>query len=250
VISLSFGLCEPFSTRTATELFDSFYGLADLQGQTVLVAAGDSGATDCAPDSNVVAVNALAASPNSVAVGGTELDPLFDSRTFAATGYGGERAWNDSGGAGGGGGSTVFARPTYQLGIGRFPGRAVPDLALAASPMSPGYVIVQDGAEQVVGGTRASVPALARVLALVNQRVGRGGLGQLLPALYRLGRDGQAGARVPVFSDVRAGSNGFPALAGFDLATGWGSPRAELLADGLLSVPPGPCEPVERCLVP
>ena len=250
VLSLSFGLCEAFSTRTATELFDTFYGLANLQGQTVLVAAGDAGATDCAPDSDLVAVNALAASPNSVAVGGTALDPLFDTRTFAATGYGGEEAWNDSGGAGGGGVSSVFARPSYQLGVGRFAGRALPDLALAASPASPGYVIVQNGDTVIVGGTSASVPALAGMLALVNQRVGRGGLGQLLPALYQLGRDGAAGQRTPVFRDVTAGSNGFPALRGFDLATGWGSPRADLLAAGLASVPSGPCEPAERCLVP
>ena len=250
VISLSFGLCEPLTTRTATELFDAFYGVANLQGQTMLVAAGDSGATDCAPASDVVAVNALAASPNSVAVGGTALDPLFDPKSFAATGYGGESAWNDLGGAGGGGVSTVFARPSFQLGVGRFAGRAIPDLALAASPESPGYVIVQDKQERVVGGTSASVPALAGVLALVNQRAGRGGLGQLLPALYRLARDADAGLRTPVFHDVEAGGNGFSALRGFDLATGWGSPRAQLLADGLVDLPAGPCEPLERCLVP
>jgi hypothetical protein len=250
VISLSFGICEPLTTRTATELFDAFYGVANLQGQTVLVAAGDSGATDCAPVSNVVAVNALAASPNSVAVGGTALDPLFDPKSFAATGYGGESAWNDLSGAGGGGVSTVFGRPSFQLGVGRFAGRALPDLALAASPDSPGYVIVEDEQETAVGGTSASVPALAGVLALVNQRVGRGGLGQLLPALYRLARDGDAGLRPSAFHDVEAGGNGFSALRGFDLATGWGSPRAELLANGLVDVPPGPCEPLERCLVP
>src|SRR5262249_55906007 len=111
VISPSFGLCEPLITRPATELFDAFYGMANLQGQTMLVAAGDSGATDCAPVSDVVAVNALAASPNSVAVGGTALDPLFDPRSFAATGYGGEIAWNDLGGAGGGRARPGFGPP-------------------------------------------------------------------------------------------------------------------------------------------
>src|SRR5262249_62000889 len=105
---------------------------------------------------------------------------------------------------------TVFGRPSFQLGVGRFAGRAVPDLALAASPQSPGYVIVQDKQETVVGGTSASVPALAGVLALVNQRAGRGGLGQLLLPLYRLARDGDAGLRPPVFHDVEAGGHGLP----------------------------------------
>src|SRR5262249_2174678 len=161
----------------------------------------------------------------SVAVGGTALDPLFDGRTFAATGYGGEEAWNDSGGAGGGGGGTVFARPPHQPGVGRLARRPPPHLAPPArppppgdvapgAPASPGYVIVQDGDAVIVGGTSASVPALAGVLALVNQRVGRGGLGQLLPALYRLGQAGAVGARVPVFRDVTASGNGFPALRG------------------------------------
>src|SRR5262249_59461748 len=62
--------------------------------------------------------------------------------------------------------------------------------------------------------------------------------------------EGDAGVRTPVFHDVGAGGNGFSALRGFALATGWGSPRAQLLADGLVDVPAGPCEPLERCLVP
>src|SRR5262249_22248151 len=249
VISLSFGLCEPFSTRTATELFDAFYGLANVQGQTVLVAAGDAGGTDCAPESNLVAVDALAASPHSVDVGRTRA-LVRDGRPLRVAGGGGGGAGKDGGGGGRGGASGVRARPPYQLGVGRFAGRALPDLALAASPTSPGYVIVQDGDEVIVGGTSASVPALAGVLALVNQRVGRGGLGQFLPALYQLGHEGAVGERVPVFHDVTASGNGFPALRGFDLATGWGSPRADLLAEGLASVPAGPCEPPGRCLVP
>src|SRR5262249_59003527 len=102
--------------------------------QTVLVAAGDAGATDCAPESNLVAVNALAASPNSVAVGGTALDPLFDGRTFAATGYGGEEAWNDTGGGGGGGGGPGVSAPPAPPRVGRLPRRAPPPPPLPAAP--------------------------------------------------------------------------------------------------------------------
>src|SRR5439155_1341921 len=71
-------------------------------------------------------------------------------------------------------------------------GRALPDLAVAASPVDPGYVIVEGGLGRIVGGTSAGTPALASALALVNQRLAQtrgvtGGLGQLLPDLYRLG---------------------------------------------------------------
>src|SRR5262249_59760461 len=90
----------------------------------------------------------------------------------------------------------------------------------------------------------------AAVCRVVRGRAGAGGVDRLLPPLYRLARDADAGLRTPVFHDVEAGGNGFSALRGFDLATGWGSPRAQLLADGLVDLPAGPCEPLERCLVP
>jgi hypothetical protein len=137
----------------------------------------------------------------------------------------------------------------------------LPDVSLAASPRTPGYVIVQDGEERIVGGTSAGVPAFASVLALANEHVARtsglaGGLGQLLPELYRLGSEQTRGLRAPVFRDVVAGDNGgFAAGPGFDLATGWGAPLADRLIDGLTG--PGRCEPQidavhpeAGCLVP
>jgi subtilase family serine protease len=71
VITISFGLCEAAWQTSTTELFDAFYAIANLQGQTVLVASGDAGAFDCSPDSSIVSVNALASSPHAVAVGGS-----------------------------------------------------------------------------------------------------------------------------------------------------------------------------------
>src|SRR5205085_2294689 len=127
---------------------------------------------------------------------------------------------NDRFGATGGGQSVVLGMPSYQIaagiaGIGT--GRLLPDIALAASPGSPGYVIVQDGGDRVVGGTSASAPAFASVLALLNEHLAAtrgvsGGLGQLLPDLYRLGSSG-----APVFRDLTTGTNGgFAAGPGFD----------------------------------
>ncbi|HLY36522.1 MAG TPA: S53 family peptidase, partial [Candidatus Binatia bacterium] len=257
VITISFGFCEPSAAPLVTQLFDYFYQVANAQGQTVLVASGDDGPEECLPDNNDVAVNGLASSPHAVAVGGTAF-PL-DADGNVPAGVPGETVWNDRFGASGGGQSAILAMPRYQLAAGLTglgAGRLLPDVALAASPGSPGYVIVQDGAERVVGGTSASAPAFASVLALLNEHLSAtrgvsGGLGQLVPDLYRLG---SAGA--PVFRDVTTGTNGgFAAGPGFDLATGWGAPLAGALADAIDG--PARCEPLidavhpERgCLVP
>src|SRR5262249_36475258 len=169
VIWISFGLCEPAAPALASELFDAFYAFANAKGQTVVVAAGDSGATECAPaDRHVAAVNLLASSPHAVAVGGT---------SFALAPEGGvpgvvdEQVGTADSGAGGGGESDIFAAPRYQLAAGlAVPSgrRALPDLALAGSPRTPGYVIVAGGQTNVIGGTSAGAPALASLLALVG----------------------------------------------------------------------------------
>src|SRR5204863_8081785 len=114
-----------------------------------------------------------------------------------------------------------------------------------------------------VGGTSAGVPAFASVLALLNERLATtrgvtGGLGQLLPELYRLGSEQALGRRAPVFRDVTTGNNGgFDAGPGFDPTTGWGAPLGGALADAIEMEGPGRCEPLidavrpERgCLVP
>jgi hypothetical protein len=261
VISVSFGLCEPSAPRVVTELLDALYAVANAQGQTVLVASGDSGATDCLPDSRQVAVNALASSPHAVAVGGTSF-PLDAAGAVPPTPD--EMVWNDDFGAGGGGRSVILAMPRFQVEAGLAPlsrGRALPDLALAASPHTPGYAMVQDGQVQVVGGTSAAVPALAGTLALVNEHLARtqgmtGGLGQLVPELYRLGSEQARALRASVFRDITTGDNGgFAAGPGFDLATGWGAPRADALAAAVGTL--GRCDlgidalhPEAGCLVP
>ena len=257
VISVSFGLCELLAEPVVTELFDDFYQVANAQGQTVLVASGDSGGMDCLPNKDDVAVNGLASSPHAVAVGGTSF--ALDAGGLVPV-TPAETVWNDGPrvGASGGGQSVVFAMPLYEVaaGLGRFGrSRVLPDLALAASPRNPGYVIVLDGQEIVVGGTSAAVPALASVLALVNERLGTG-LGQLVPELHRLGSDQAQGRGPTVFRDVVAGSNDvFRAGPGFDLATGWGAPLTGALAGALGAQ--GRCEPLidavhpeAGCLVP
>jgi hypothetical protein len=256
VVSISFGLCELAAPRATidvmAEVFDSLYALASAQGQTVLVSAGNNGATDCGRGDARAAVNALASSPYALAVGGTNLALGADGNGDAIS-YLGETVWNDSHGAGGGGESRIFARPPSQLGLvaPAGPGRLVPDLALAASPIGPGYVIVRRGVEVgSIGGTSAATPALAGLVALANERRGGSGLGALGPPLYRFGSEQERGLRAPVFRDLVTGDNGFAAGPGFDLATGWGSPLAEPLVEALAGSAGGPCEPLLDCLVP
>jgi subtilase family serine protease len=256
VISVSFGLCEQLSIALA-EVFDAVYAVANSQGQTVTVASGDFGASDCLasdPPRRGLAVNGLASSPHAVAVGGTAFALNADG-TVPQPPL--EQVWNDGILGGGGGESIVFARPRYQFGPGvpRLAGRVLPDVSLAGDPAVPGYTIVLRGATRLVGGTSVGAPAFAGFVALVNERRGLRGLGQLLPELYRLGGEQARGLRAPVFRDVTVGTNavegpgsGFAAGPGFDLATGWGVPIAEPLA-AAIGVP-GRCEAPIACLVP
>src|SRR5262249_739964 len=193
--------------------------------------------------------NGVAAGPSVPAVGGTQLDPLFDA-AGNATGYGSEIAWNDTaaatGGAGGGGRSTFFSKPSYQTlpGLPADGSRDIPDVAFAASNLVPGFALVDGGGVLPfgIGGTSASAPVWARMAApLVQKRGGR--LGLLNGELYELGSQQAAGLRAPVFHDVVVGNVSLPGVPGpvagpgYDLATGWGSFDAPAL---LAAFDPGP----------
>ena len=93
-------------------------------------------------------------------------------------------------------------------------------------------MIFSGGDEFPVDGTSCSSPTFASVIALLNDRLiaaGKPPLGFLNPFLYSTGAS--------AFNDVTSGSNpgcgtdGFPAVAGWDPVTGLGTPDfAKLLA--------------------
>jgi hypothetical protein len=153
--------------------------------------------------------------PNVIGVGGTSLR-ISDSGNWRA-----ESAWS----SGGGGHSTIEGRDT-------------PDVAYNADPQH-GFAIYDSTADgkykgwQVLGGTSAGAPQWAALIAIANQ--GRGlqgkasldGVSQTKAALYA--------APQSHFHDIVTGSNGFPAGPGFDLATGRGSPIANLLIPDLIA---------------
>ena len=84
--------------------------------------------------------------------------------------------WNDTplvnGFSGGGGGASIlFPKPYWQTGPGVPDDKArdVPDISLSASAEHVGYQVFVYGDLYSVGGTSASAPSLAGVVALLNQ---------------------------------------------------------------------------------
>ena len=113
--------------------------------------------------------------------------------------------------------------------------RNVPDVSLNSDPQS-GYAVYYKSRWHIFGGTSCAAPLWAAFTARVNQRRAASGLGPLGsagPALY-------AAANLPgSFHDIADGSNNlyYPAVQGFDDATGLGSLdgarlMAELISSG------------------
>ena len=223
-----------------------------------------------------------------------------DAADFSsAIGYIPEAAWNDSCDpgqaasatnclygngnfsllAGGGGASSVYAKPPWQTGTGvpADGARDVPDVALAAgsghdnivyctSHVGAGPACQIDAQNNLVGltlvgGTSAATPAMAGILALVEQQNGIL-QGQVNYVLYQLAQNQSCDSSQQtnptaqnscVFYDVTTGNNAVPcaggspgcsstqdgvngflngqaAGAGYDLATGLGSVNAANLA--------------------
>jgi uncharacterized protein (TIGR03437 family) len=269
VISMSYGGCEQMISSTpapAASYVESVAQQANSQGITWLASSGDSGAADCDADSSAAASNGLgvnipASVPEVTGVGGTEFNEgsghywnsTNSSDDSSALSYIPEMAWNDSASRGdlsssGGGASLFFPKPSWQTGTGvpNDGARDVPDVAFTASADHDGYIIVAGGQTMPYGGTSASTPVFAGIVALLNQYVNpsKPGLGNINPTLYRVARSNAAGV---VFHDVPAGSSnivpcvagspncsngslGFRTGTGYDQVTGLGSIDAYNLA--------------------
>jgi subtilase family serine protease len=269
VVSASWGQCESMEGAADAGAESTLFEEAATQGQTIVSAAGDDGSEDCFNGNPVLggtqlAVDDPASQPYVTGVGGTTLSALGPRPT--------ETTWNNGNGvvvsalvepgAGGGGLSSLWSMPSYQSdapssvrvlsapaggGCGAARCREVPDVSADADP-NTGYLIYYngDGAEpttpsgwQGIGGTSASAPLWAALIALANASSTCAGtnIGFANPGLYRAAATGYAAD----FNDVRTGNNDFtgtnngeyPAGAGYDLATGLGTPNASSLAPAL-----------------
>ncbi len=247
VVTLSYGITE--SSLAAAGLsqtaIDSYF---TTPGVTFLAAAGDSGIYSSG--TYTVAANYPAASPNVVSVGGTSI--VIDAAgNYPGTGTSGELAWGSgvqSGVSGGGGGglSSVESQPSWQAGVvpssmNPNGARALPDVSMDsgsaqqydvfASTLSGSSVSASAVGWLGDAGTSAASPIWAGLIAIADQ--GRAQLGgtpltgysQTLPALYSLPSSD--------YHDIIYGSNGYSATTGYDLATGLGTPVANLLVPDL-----------------
>jgi subtilase family serine protease len=260
VVTASWGQCEPLSGRGQAAAENTLFQEAAAQGQTILSAAGDDGSEDCYPASLTLQVDDPSSQPYVTGVGGTSLTAIGPRP--------GERVWNDGPrvGAGGGGISSFWTMPGYQSGAASFlhvtgsnsaPGpcgassgycREVPDVSADADPAT-GYMIYWNGSGdagvgepvgwQAVGGTSGAAPTWAALIALTNASASCAGrpVGFINPGLYFA-----AGASYGSdFNDVTSGNNDmtgtnfgeYGAGAGYDMATGLGSPNGAALAGSL-----------------
>ncbi|PYT96903.1 MAG: peptidase S53 [Acidobacteria bacterium] len=168
IISVSYGLCETALGPSEYSSLNSILAQAASQGQSVIVAAGDTGSTDCYRETSLtpaqqqaLAVDFPASSQYVTAMGGTEfpLAAVTSANTTywqaangsdlvsSALSYIPEQVWNDDSsaglGSGGGGVSTLTPRPSWQTGVPGIPSgtfRFVPDISLTSSANNAGYL--------------------------------------------------------------------------------------------------------------
>jgi Pro-kumamolisin, activation domain/Bacterial Ig-like domain (group 3) len=241
--------------------------------------------------SGPVSVNVLASTLFNTAVGGTIFNEHAQSGTYwtssnsaegeSAISYIPENVWNESCTSGnctsgndpgiwaGGGGASIYsgAKPVWQSGVTGIPQdntRDLPDVSLTAAGHDA-YVLCLEGSCVpnssgeidlfLVGGTSASAPSFASIMALVVNQVrltsenNSQRVGQANYVLYRLAAaengtltqcNASSTAVLPtstcVFNDITSGNNAVPgemnygspsadyqAGVGYDLATGLGS---------------------------
>lgn len=189
------------------------------QGQNYFQASGDDGKFN----SSYPTWPCDAAYVTSV--GGTDLTTTGPGGAWAS-----ESAWSDGGG--GFWASDGIPIPSWQKAAAAKCSqcsqtyRNAPDVA--ANSNFTFYVCAdQDGCTaNLYGGTSFAAPMWAGYLALLNQKeaaAGHKSVGFINPTIYKAGLSSGYGS---YFHDVTTGSNGYPAGTGYDLATGWGSPKA------------------------
>lgn len=241
VVSLSYGICEPYF-QTAfgplVSLNEDLLRIAAIVGTSVVVATGDNGTSMCgaevAEQTGEPTLWYPATSPWVTAVGGTRLALKTDNTRRT------ERVWNDTpyyGGfvpaaAGAGGPSATFARPWWQAGATPVGPRAIPDVAVLGA-IRPGWPIVYGGGVYGLGGTSGGAPFIAANLAAMSAKQRDRGyptIGFANAWLYRA-----AAAKKSPYFDIERGNNGVQlvgccvATPGYDMASGLGAPAMDVL---------------------
>jgi len=237
---------EPLSYQLSTSwlygdspISDQIYTNFAAQGQSFLVASGDDGAysggVNGGPHSGPPADD-----PYITCVGGTVVTTTGPGGTWVS-----ETTWRGSGG----GISGIYPIQSWQQGInmsanqGSSTMRSIPDVAIIAYKVGS---VWNNGTIGYTWGTSASAPLWAGFVALANQQAEQAGLrplGFLNPRIYSIGLEAQYGS---VFHDITTGNNtstssptAFFAVTGYDLCTGWGTPKGINLINALNGSPSG-----------
>ncbi|KAH9888842.1 peptidase S8/S53 domain-containing protein [Cubamyces lactineus] len=239
VLTTSYGFNESDfeGSEDFANTFCNAYAQLGARGTSVFFASGDNGvysfASDSECDRTTFGPSFPSGCPFLTSVGATT---GFDSGTEVVADFSG------------GGFSNIFPQPSYQstavqsyldalgstnAGLFNRSGRAYPDV----SAQGINYVTRINGTFFLSEGTSASTPVWASVVALLNDALlnaGKPPLGFINPLLYSEG--------AAALNDITSGSNtgcgaqGFPALAGWDPATGFGSPDYDKLLALVMSL--------------
>jgi uncharacterized repeat protein (TIGR03803 family) len=228
---------------------DQIFKQYAAQGQSFFEISGDF---DAYPSSYLAAtgwpggIAPPTDNPYATIVGGTELNTSGPGGAWVS-----ESVWNlgyfvgepysaDSYSVGSSGGiSPTYSIPSWQQGIsmtanhGSTSQRNLPDVAMVADNI---WLLCNNGDSLAVWGTSASTPLWAGFTALANQLAeahGQPPVGFINPAIYALGSGASYSS---TFHDITVGDNnssssrtGFPAVPGYDLCTGWGTPNGSNL---------------------
>lgn len=247
VFSISYGggeQVEQFFAPGAQASWDQLAQIGNLEGITISVSAGDSGAYsgaeylgyDGTPNSVALAPQPSypANSAYVSAIGGTEDAVTPHSSLGQAAMWGGNigselshttllEFLSQQNMMASGGISTIEAAPSYQTQLNPgLSGRMTPDIALPASVVTPGYYAWFDGGPNLSGGTSAGAPLFAGWMAdLANVE---GPMGNVNPLLYHLYQ--QPTSTLPlgaITTPVAFGNNGAYSVSSKDNAvTGLG----------------------------
>jgi kumamolisin len=204
---------------------DIYFQKMASQGQTFFAASGDSSTWSSkneawpADDANVVSV------------GGTDLTTQSAAGPWAS-----ETAWSDSGGGISPDGIPI---PSYQQfsgvinssNAGSTTYRNGPDVSANANFTFFVCANQTTCTANEYGGTSFAAPMWAGFVALANQQaIANGaskGVGFINPTIYQQNVTSAYGTN---FHDITSGISGsYTAVSGYDLVTGWGSPKAALI---------------------
>ncbi len=179
--------------------------------------------------------------------------------------------WNESWlpAATGGGPSTIYPTPSWQSSVSSVIGtnaRGVPDVAWNAAVNGGVLVYItaypnyQRAGWHIYGGTSAATPQIAGLIALANQEraaANKAPLGNVNPDLYALSSSDYWDV-VPTIEGTAASGKlvnntlwqynadgsvspgpvpGYPVETGWDMTTGFGSPKAAAFVSGLAAMP-------------